>query len=106
MLVKEVDDLKISSDCQKAMVLVLLDLTAAFDTVDHEILIQIPHNLVGLSSHFLNWFMSYLKDRKFYTSIGSFKSEDLLLFILYMLLHGTIIKEHNLSPHSYAAKIV
>lgn len=30
------------------MILVLLDLTAAFDAVDHEIMIQIPHNLVDL----------------------------------------------------------
>lgn len=47
------------------MVLVLLDLIAAFDTVDHEILVSRLERCVGITGIALKWFHSYLKDRTF-----------------------------------------
>lgn len=40
MLIKIINDIRLNSDSGKISVLVLLDLSAAFDTVDHNILLE------------------------------------------------------------------
>ena len=62
-LLKILNDFRCNADAQKHTVLVLLDLSAAFDTVDHHILLNRLRNLVGLSGTVFNWFRSYLTDR-------------------------------------------
>ena len=87
-----------------------------FDTIDHDILINRLEKWVGLSDCVLNWFKTYIKGRKFYVSLGDHVSEEHdicfgvaqgsclgpLLFSLYMLPFGYIIREHNVCFHSYA----
>ena len=43
--------------------LVLLDLSATFDTVDHDVLIHRLQSLLRLRGSALQWFQSYLKGR-------------------------------------------
>ncbi len=51
-LIKIINDIRFNSDSGKISVLVLLDLSAAFDTVDHNILLERLEKWVG----FLGWY--------------------------------------------------
>ena len=48
---------------QEVTLLVMLDLSAAFDTVNHDILISRLDEEVGVSGLALEWFRSYLQNR-------------------------------------------
>ena len=50
-------------DSGKLCALVLLDLSAAFDTVDHPIMLQVLHDRFCVEDAALKWFESYLSDR-------------------------------------------
>ena len=62
-LVKVFNDTVLDFDRNRTVILPILDLSAAFDTVDHAILIDRLANLLGLCNLVLAWFKSYLNDR-------------------------------------------
>ena len=53
-----------------------LDLTKAFDTVDHQMLLS-TLSAYGWSGNSLQWFRSYITDRKQRTSCGNEMSNEL-----------------------------
>ena len=57
------NDIIRSIDDGKVVPLVLLDLSAAFDTVDHDILLEVLQNRFLVNDIPLSWFRSYLTDR-------------------------------------------
>ena len=59
-LLKVINDLLFALDKGKFSVLVLLDLSAAFDTIDHDILLHRLHHMFGIQGTDLSWFRSYL----------------------------------------------
>ena len=54
------DDLLIAVDRGKGTVVLLLDLSAAFDTIDYKILLKRIESHYGISGTVLAWFRSYL----------------------------------------------
>ena len=62
-LLKVTNDLLSAMNDGKISVLVLLDLSAAFDTIDHESLLHRLHNVFGFGETVLSWFQSYLENR-------------------------------------------
>ena len=53
-----------SIDRQEITPLVLLDLSAAFDTIDHQIVLNVLQNDFGIIGSARKWFVSYLSGRK------------------------------------------
>ncbi len=76
-LLKVTNDLLMSADDGMCSVLVLLDLSAAFDTIDHNIMLDILRHWVGISRTALEWFSSCLSNRNFCVSVNN------CVFILY-----------------------
>ena len=62
-----------------AVLLALLDMSAAFDTVNHPILLRRLKNTFGIRGSALQWFSSYLRNRTVSVSIGDSTSEPLVL---------------------------
>ena len=58
----------------KCTSIVCLDLSAAFDTVNHMILLDVLKSYFGISEHTLTWISSYLSNRKFLVQIGHLTS--------------------------------
>ena len=73
-LVKVFNDIVLDVDRNRTVILLLLDLSAAFDTVDHTILIERLANRFGLCDLALAWFKSYLSDRTHFVSIHGARS--------------------------------
>ena len=103
-------------DKHKVTVLALLDLSAAFDNIDHNTLIKRLSMWYGISGTALSWFSSYLIDRyqrvkmancfsaPLPTSCGVTQGSVLgpLLFTLYTTPLSSVIQTHNLDHHLYA----
>ena len=102
-------------DSKLNIVLVLFDLFAAFDTVDHQLLINKLKLQYGLDGTVISWFNSYLCDREYCVKFGSAVSHIVkastgvqqgsvlrpLLFSLYVQEIEDIASFHNISIHMY-----
>ena len=115
-LLKIHNDLILAMDRGEVTSLILLDLSAAFDTVDHSILLTRLQNWFGLDGLSLDWFSSYLSLRSqavsINDSISAFSTLSCgvpqgsvlgpLLFTLYTTPLGSVISKNSLKYHLYA----
>ena len=103
-------------DNQNIVIMLLLDLSAAFDTVDHNVMLHRLSHDVGVDQTALNWFKSYLSDRVQSVHINGSTSparpltcgvpqSSVLgpqLFSIYAAPLSKIIRNNNLMSHFYA----
>ena len=78
-LLKVINDLLSAMDDGNISVLVHLNISAAFDTIDHGILLHRLHNVFGFGDTVLSWFQSYLENQ---TQTVAVHGKLQLLFVL------------------------
>ena len=110
------NDILQAVDDNCAVILVLLDLSAAFDTVDHQVLPLRLETRIGIKDKALSWFRSYLMNRTQYVCIQGVKSSGKRLncgvpqgsvlgpdlFSIYTLPVGDIVRKYGLCHMFYA----
>ena len=115
-LIRVHNDILTAIDKRRTVILLLLDLSAAFDTVDHDILLFRLQQRFGVTGKPLLWFKSYLSNRMQFVSVDGAASSDHalqcgvpqgsvlgpILYVLYTSPLSDIVKKFNLSYHFYA----
>jgi hypothetical protein len=115
-LLKIQNDILLELDAGRGVILVLLDLSAAFDTIDHDILVSRLQSRLGISGPALQWFHSYLEDRSQAVYLNGVSSDPVVLihgvpqgsvlgpvkFLAYMCPIYDIAQLHAISMHQYA----
>ncbi len=70
------NELLLMGDSGSQGVVIVLYLSAAFDLIDCDILIEHLEHVVDLRGTVLKWFSSYLKERSFSVTVGEFSSSS------------------------------
>jgi len=102
--------------CCTVTVTVALDISAAFDTINHDVLIDRLDSQFGVRDEVSRWLQSYLSDRKQFVKLG--QPSDItpcvsgvpqgstvlgpLLFTAYTSPVGDLISSHGVSYHTFA----
>ena len=115
-LVRVKNDILTCMDKNQCVLFVLLDLSAAFDTFNHSKLLKVLHHRIGLGGTALMWFESYLRERTQAVAIRDSTAPSVelqrgvpqgnvlgpILFTIYTLALGDIVRRHDLNGHFYA----
>ena len=117
-MLRLLSDVLTAADAQQVTLLGLLDLSAAFDCVDHQLLVQRLRRDFGFTETVLAWTTSFVTGRthKCYTraafqlfSLSSTWSHrpqgsvlGLILFVLYTAEIDRIVAQHGIKFHQYA----
>jgi hypothetical protein len=115
-LLRVQNDLLCAVDQHQEAVLILLDFSAAFDLIDHEILLQRLRQRYGIKRNAFKWFSSYLKGRTQCIDVRGATSAEFhldegvpqgsvmgpLIFTMYTAPMGDIIASHDLDYMFYA----
>ena len=88
-LVRVKNYIMISTDQGKSVLLVLLDQSAAFDTVDHNVPFSRLKDMFGLSGKVLKWFRSYLEQCSQRASVRGILSD--VQFLLSGVPQGSVL---------------
>ena len=109
-LLKVMNDVLLNRNSQQVTLIVLLDLSAAFDTVNHDILLERLDKDIGMRGVTLNWFRSYLSNRSQQVCIdGSLSNQRSvvpqgsclgpLFFVMYTSTLFKVIERHLAEAH-------
>ena len=89
LMLRVVNDVLVGFDNNNATVVLLLDLSAAFDTVDSDKLLHILNKQIGITGTALKWFQSFLVGRNQRVKIGNSISD--LLETLFGIAQGSVL---------------
>ena len=115
VLLHVLNDLLSMTDAVNNALLVLLNLSAAFDTIDHSLLKKL-HGEIFVKGTVLDWFMSYLSCRFQQVLVGQSYSAETpllcvmqkglvlgpLLFSLYIRQLAEFVQKHSIDYHLFA----
>ena len=115
-VVKVQNDILSALDAGSSAISLILDLSAAFDTIDHDILLSQLCNVYGITGNALDWFRSYLTGRIQRVVIEDSVSVDQeldfgvpqgsvlgpIIYCMFTKPVSDIIQRHRLSHHFYA----
>ena len=115
-VIKVYNDVVLALDSGLQTALLLLDFSAAFDCVDHDLLTLVLKTCFGITSSALDWIKSFLSNRTHFIRIGNKTSKLFhvkfgvpqgsilgpLLFIFYMTNIARIAALHGILIHLYA----
>ena len=115
-LLKVVGDIERASENSMCTVLLALDISAAFDAVNHLIRCRRIESDFGLAGMALSWLRSFISERSPYVAVGSVRSETCalssgvpqgsvlgpLLFAMYVSEIDAVIRSHSVQYHHYA----
>ena len=110
------NDILLSLDRRHIAFLLLLDLSAVFDTVNHSLLLSCLENSFDVTGTVMRWFHSYVSRRSQFVEINDRKSSvreltmgvpqgsvrSPILYLLYIAPLAEIILSHGLHYHFYA----
>jgi len=97
-------------------VLLALDISAAFDAVEHSTLLERARTVFGVTGGALDWMRSFVTGRAQFIAVGAERSDTdacssgvpqgsvlvPILFGMYVSPDGDVITQHNVSYHQYA----
>jgi hypothetical protein len=115
-LLKVQSDILSNMDNQEVVLLVMLDVSAAFDTIDYRILLDILEKDFGVIGNAKKWCMSFLYERIQRVVIDHCKSSDFdvptgvhqgsclgpVLFLLYVSGLSNVVSKHLPRDHAFA----
>jgi hypothetical protein len=115
-LLRVQNDILTAVDKGKGIFAIFLDLSAAFDTIDHQVLLTFLSNKIGIKGKALSLLQSYLLNRSQRISIRDALSATAnllqgvpqgsvlgpLAFCIYLLPLGALLRHHKIGYHIYA----
>ena len=98
-LLRVKNDIVRAVDNQQAVFVVLLDLSAAFDTIDHNLLLNRLYTVFGFRNNVINWFRSYLCNRTCKVRTANEYSDSTVLH--YGIPQGSCVGPQLFSYYTY-----
>ena len=98
LMMKVVNNLLVACDEKKPTTVLLLGLSASFDTVDQEKLLRILKDEIGVEGTALKWFRSFLTERTQRVKINDTYSE--LSLLLFGVTQGSVLGPPLFNIHS------